>query len=93
MSILNDLYYGNISPWDKSIGSNSEYYKQNQRIFELQDMLTATLNDNENKLFTEVMELEARLCALCEEERYIDGFCTGVKLILESLNHKSTNFK
>ena len=93
MSILNELYNGNISPSEKFIKKNSEYYKLNGELIDKMSEFTAKLKSEEKARFEEIETYAIKLCAICEEEMYIDGFCTGVKLIQEITNYKSENFK
>ncbi len=93
MSILSELYNGNISPSEKFIKKNSEYYKRNCELMEKTEEFTAKLNDEEKREFEEIENSQIALCSLLEEEMYIEGFCTGIKLMQEIMNYKSENFK
>ena len=39
MSILHELYYGNISPWDKKIGNDGEYAELAEKLIRYTDEL------------------------------------------------------
>ena len=93
MNILNEFFNGNISPSEKFIKKDSEYYKLNCGLMGKIEEFTGGLKEKEKVIFDEIEDYAIKLCALCEEERYIEGFCTGAKLMLEVMNYKSENFK
>lgn len=92
MSILEDLYYGNISPSSKYVKKDSEYQKLNKELIENSDRLTALLNDEEREIYKRIEDIFYELVYICEKEYYLDGFCTGAKMIVDAINFKSRNF-
>ncbi len=92
MNILDEFYNGNISPVEKFIKKESEYYKLNCELIDKIENFTTKLGSKDKVLFEEIENKAIMLCAICEEERYIEGFCTGAKLMLEIMNYKSKNF-
>lgn len=92
MFILSEFYNGNIRPSEKFLQKNSEYCKLEEELMERMEKLTARLNKEEKKLFEQIENSAISVCALSEEERYIEGFCTGVKFLWEIINYKSENY-
>ena len=92
MSILKKLYNGNINPSEKFIKADGDYKKVNDNLVENLEKLIKTLNCDEKKLFRELESNVLALSSINQEEAYIDGFCTGAKVILEILFYKSKNF-
>ncbi len=92
MSILEEFYYGNISPSSKFVKNGSEYQKLNKELIDISDKLTATLNNEEKQFYERIEEIMYELGHISEKEYYMDGFCTGVQLIIDIMNFKSANF-
>lgn len=84
MKILNELYYGNINPSERSYAYSKEIQKLAHKITEYETTLMAGLNDEQKKLFrsfdncvTRLYELENRYC-------FTNGFRLGVRMTSES---------
>ena len=92
MSILKDLYYGEINPAERYVKKESNYYKLSEQLTENIDKFTKQLNDQEKQLFEKITDSIYYINGISEEECYTKGFCTGAKMILEILAHKSDNF-
>ncbi len=91
MSVLGELYNGNISPADKYIKRGSEYHKLNLELIEQIEKFTGMLSKEEKQKYEEIEEKIYSLNAIAEKERFEDGFCLGAKLILEIIGYKSKN--
>lgn len=87
MSILNELYNGNIKPAEKCVKKDSEYQKCNTELTENTKKLTALLNDTEKELYEQVLENMFNLSYISEKQNFIDGFCIGSQMMLEILRH------
>ncbi len=92
MSILKDFFNGNTIPCEKYIKRDGEYYELNKELTKNIDNLSSSLNSQEKDLFEKIENDAISICAICEEERYIEGFCAGAKMMLEIMNYKSENF-
>ena len=92
MSILNEFYLGNIYPSEKIIKDGGEYDKLNKQCSDDTDVLEQTLDEKQKELFDKIQNADMRLNAIAVEESYIDGFCTGAKIMLEVLNREIKNY-
>ena len=92
MSILAEFYRGEINPSERFIKKESEYYKMSATLSDIIDEFIKLLNDEEYELFEKITDSISQIDSISEEECFTKGFCTGVKMILEVLNHKSNNF-
>ncbi len=92
MSILKDLYYGNIKPSERYVKKESEYHKETVKLSNDIDEFIKLLNNKENELFERIIDTIYAIKELSEEECFIKGFCTGAKMMLEISNYKSNNF-
>lgn len=89
MNILEELYYGNINPNDKSFDYNSDYGKFIKTISDNEEKLSAYLNaiptaSEEQHLFSELMNAEREVLCISEFERFIEGFQLGAKFIMDT---------
>lgn len=83
-SILEELYYGNINPSEKQFDRNSDYAKCIKIIADNEESLTASLCDEENHLFSELMKAQYQILITGERERFIEGFKLGVRFIMDT---------
>ncbi len=92
MSILKDLYYGEIKPSEKYVKKGSEYQKLSNQLIEHINELKESLNDKEKQLCEKITDDNIALNVISEREFFTEGFCTGAKMMWEILNYKSNNF-
>lgn len=85
MTILEELYYGNISPW-------SDYEpcpevtvvaaRNNKTIEKLQRCVT---DDEQKELFERLIDGHSEIMALSEKDAFLAGFKFGAKVMMEIL--------
>lgn len=82
MSILQDLWYGNINPSENRDISNEE-----KKLVELmarhQEYLTSKLKDKELDLFQKLIECSDEYTSLVECQAFEIGFKLAVRLLTE----------
>ena len=87
MSILNDFFYGNLTPYEydqskETMMLNAEVLKEESdlldRLFESDAEMKAALD--------ELIQRPMSLTALSESDAYIEGFKAGARFIIEILN-------
>lgn len=86
--IIEDLYYGNLSPFEKSFSKDSEYRKALNEAFQIREELEKTLNDMQKKLLDDYSNATTHCSAQIEYLNFIDGFSIATKLIFEALSNK-----
>jgi len=89
MNILEELYYGNIRPSEKCFDRQSKYAAFLKIIAENEEKLSAILSTNpdrqeEQNLFTQLMNAQTELSVFGERDRFIEGFQLGVRFMVES---------
>ena len=89
MSVLEDLWYGNIAPWEREIKRSSEYSDVLERIVELEADLRARLNDEEKEILEKFVNCTNEMCCISEREMFVRGFTLGIKLILEVMTSEN----
>lgn len=85
MTVLEDLFYGNIQPCD--IKQSIEVRRKLSTMNAAEEKLMEYIPDN--AIRAEVLEAfnkQTELIALCERDAFIDGFRLGAKLIIETLS-------
>lgn len=86
MSVLEDLWYGNIAPWEREIKRSSEYSDVLERIVQIEADLHARLNDEEKEILEKFVNYTNEMCCISEREMFVRGFTLGIKLIIEVTN-------
>ena len=85
MTVLEDLYYGNIQPCDYL--QSAEVRRKLSAMTAAEEKLKAAMPDDALRTKVEkAFEKQTELIALCERDAFIDGFRLGVKLIIETLS-------
>lgn len=89
MSIIEDLWYGNISPCERDIKRSSEYTDALERIVQYEKELHARLNDEEKEILEKFVNCTNEMCCISEREMFVQGFMLGAKLIIEVMNSEN----
>ena len=84
MSILDDLYYGNIIPCD-SVGllSSEAYNKALNGMVECKKGLEEMLNDEQRLMLERFVEASDILSSVIESETFKNALSMGMKLMME----------
>ena len=93
MSILEQLFNGEIHPFEKKKKKGSEYDKASRLFFAANEELRKCLGEKEQKLFEEVEEAAVTLSCIEGKEWFIEGVCLGFRFALEILQYESDNFQ
>ena len=89
MSIIEDLWYGNIAPWEREIKRSSEYADVLERIVQIEADLNARLNDEEKEILERFVNCTNEMCCISEREMFVRGFTLGIKMIIEVMNSEN----
>ena len=82
---IEDLYYGNVIPFEKSFSKNSEYGQINHKAGEVREKLEKSLNDEELKLLNEYCDLTGQASTYLDFDSFLQGFRLASKLLCEVL--------
>ena len=85
MYILKDLWYGNISPFEKTFRPDSEYARLLNRFVEQSEAITAGLSDEDRLRFEACQDTHDALSEISQTESFIEGFRLGAKTVLDVL--------
>ena len=89
MNILEDLWFGNISPWERPFKKDSTYAELLALVIRHQDDLLGRLNDEEKEIFEKFSECSTEMHDLTEREAFVKGFKLGAKIIIEVMTTES----
>ena len=89
MDILEDLFYGNISPIDKAFDRDSEYAKFIGIVADCEKKLAAFLEalpgaEEQRHLLSRMMNAQSEIIQFSVYERFVEGFRLGAGLIVET---------
>lgn len=87
-SILHELYYGNISPSEKSFNRGSEYEKTIKTLCHNEEKLLELLNPEEELLLEAVINAQGVINEFSAADGFIDGFCLGMRIGIEVMEKK-----
>lgn len=85
MQILEDLYLADICPNERFFKRNSQYAKALDEVVKVGDTLTASLNEDEKKLFEDFMDAQREVNVLTDCETFCFAFKLGAKIMLDVL--------
>ena len=75
-NFIEELYYGNIEPQNRSIKGNKSYTREMKVLTENEDILLETLSEKNRKLFLAYVDA----WGIVNGESVVDSFITGFKL-------------
>lgn len=83
--MLENLYFGNITPNDQNVRSGTALKKAMEQSAECEEKLTALLEDKEKTLLLRLINAENEIGSTMALENFILGFRLGMRIAMESL--------
>ena len=83
MKIIEDLYYGRISPYEMSISATPEYQKLKSIADRNEDLLRESLSDEQKELLEKLTESITDISSISERDMFINGFRLCMKLMMD----------
>ncbi len=83
---LEDLYFGNIAPYDKQMSANSKLRRLVKRAADCESQLTERLNEEERELLNTLINAQHEINCITAMENFILGFRLGVRLMAECMD-------
>ena len=83
MKIIEDLYFGRISPYEMSISATPEYQKLKSLAERNEDLLRESLSDEQKELLDKLIETVTDISSISERDMFINGFRLGMKLMMD----------
>ena len=91
--ILDDFYYGNISPGDQCIEKGSDYAKVMNLIVQYEDSLIARLNDEGREILKKHEDAHSSLLSITPRELWKQGFRLGLRIGIETMDDEGGNLE
>ncbi len=85
MLILEDLYFGDVQPSERSFKRNSQYAKALDDLVKAGDALTDTLTEKQKEMFEEFMTAQREVNVLTDCETFIYAFRLAAKIMIDVL--------
>ena len=85
MRMVEELFYGNICPCEKSLTRGSEYSHLLDLAVKNEEKFSELLSPQQKDMFEKVKECMTHMNNILEKEAFIDGFRLGVKLTAEAV--------
>lgn len=86
MTVLENLYNGNIEPTDSDSLKNNMRYKEGLRLVgRLQEELSATLNEEQKELFEKYLTAANELSIAINEETFKTGYRLATQIMIECM--------
>ena len=88
MTVLEDLWYGNINPHE-TILSDNRYFKHLLSLMSKnRDKLTDTLTEQQKEMLEKYDDTVNEMHSLAEQVAFQYGFSLGIRLMMESISIK-----
>jgi len=85
MYLLNELWYGNVTPNERSARKNSEYARVSQEANECLEQLMAELSPKEKTVLEAFASKSMTLASISDEDAFICGVRIGARFMLDVL--------
>lgn len=82
---IKDLYYGNLSLFDRSMKRSDEYNQSLHDASEAREALDAVLNDEQKHLLNVYVDKCGTTACHLEYSAFLVGFKTGTRLLAEAI--------
>ena len=92
MHVLNKLWQGEITPYERSCRKNSPVQKLNDALAEKSKALECAMSEEAHSLWADYSDLRSGVESLSCEDAYIEGVRFGILLMLDVLGGNNGNF-
>ena len=86
MSILDELWYGNIAPYERDFKKGSAYAELLGYIVRHEEALQKRMNDEEKEIFEKFSDCTNEMYGIAEREAFVRGFTIGARIIIDVMN-------
>ena len=83
---LEDLYYGNISPFQRQMTPDSELKRAVDRVAQYESQLVEQLNETGRTILTRFVRSQHDINSITALENFILGFRLGVRMMAECMD-------
>ena len=83
MSILEDLYYGNVSPCDRDVKRGSKVDKLQTLVCQYEVELNETLTQKQKETLEKFKDAYSELYCCFERDMFVQGFIIATRIMIE----------
>mgnify|MGYP000000658345 FL=1 len=92
-TILEDLYYGNITPNEQRMVPGSELKKAVDRVTGCEKQLMEQLGEAEQETLTKLIRSQHEINSITATENFILGFRLGVRIMAECMDENDGDIR
>ena len=90
---LEDFYYGNITPSEGDVVTNSNLRRAMVNVTRYESQLTEKLGSTEQALLAEFIKARQEIDSITALENFILGFRLGVRMMIECMDENDGDIK
>jgi hypothetical protein len=90
ITTLEDLYYGNIAPYEWYIRHGSREEKVLKLFCRNEESLTKNLNNRQKEIFNKFTDCQKELIGITTRQAFADGFSLAVQIMVEVMGRTET---
>ena len=92
-NILEDLYYGNITPGVQQMAPNSELKRATDRVARFESQLTELLDEDGQTILAKLIESRDEIESISAREKFIRGFRLGARITMEGMDENDGDIR
>ena len=86
MNIIEDLYYGNISPCERDMKRGSRMDKLVKLICKNEESLMSTFTEQQKETFERFKDCQSEICDLTARRAFTDEFIPATRIMVEVMD-------
>ena len=86
MKILEELWYGNVTPGERSMEKGSQLWKLCRLILQNEEELAPLLSEEAKEVLAKLRDNQSEMNDLNERDAFVCGFRLGARIMLEVLD-------
>ena len=87
MNVLDELYYGNISPFERHTDRNPAFRELQGYITQHMETLRKTLDADGRQTLEKLDACLSEFESMCEKDAFTEGFCLGARIMIEVMDY------
>ena len=91
MNILEDLYYGNVSPCDRDVKRGSKVDKLQTLVCQYEVELNSTLTQKQKEILEKFKEAYSELYCCFERDMFAQWFIIATKIMIEVIGESKSD--
>ena len=91
--VLEDFYYGNITPSEKEMQPGSEMQRAISTAAQCESQLAEGLDEVKQALLTKLIDAQHEIDSSTAAEKFILGFQLGVRMMIECMNDNDSDIR